>query len=72
MVSERVDHFRQTFRFLEYIVNCTDWEDPVNNIHLDFNKAIDKVSQRGLLQKSNHCDIGGIVNGWGLQGNVHY
>lgn len=45
--------------FMEYITDCTDLENPVNIIYLDFSKASEKVYHRRLMQKLLNWDIGG-------------
>jgi len=50
--------------YLECIVNQIDAGDPVDVIHLDFQKAFDKVPHRRLLQKLRTHGITSSIINW--------
>ena len=50
--------------FLDYVTSCTDSNDNVDVLYLDFSKAFDKVPHMRLLSKLKAHGVDGKVLGW--------
>ena len=51
-------------KFLEYVSNYIDQGHPVDVIHLNFQKAFDKVMHRRLMLKIKFLGFAWNVNNW--------